>query len=178
MDLVLNNCTGTGTWPGSRMEVEYAEDVGVGSGGGAGGESRVPVADFELGRAPIVQEDCWAVISSYFEENGLVKQQLDSFTDFVENTVQSVVHDLGNLDIEPQNQYNIGIRSATDQGKDESECKYNVRFGQIYITNPITEGGPNMSETVPLFPREARLRNLTYATPLYVDVTKTKYGTT
>ena len=159
------------------MEVEYAEDVGVGSGGGAGGESRsgVPVADFELGRAPIVQEDCWAVISSYFEENGLVKQQLDSFTDFVENTVQSVVHDLGNLDIEPQNQYNIGIRSATDQGKDESECKYNVRFGQIYITNPITEGGPNMSETVPLFPREARLRNLTYATPLYVDVTKTKY---
>ena len=29
------------------------------------------------------QEACWIVISSYFDEKGLVRQQLDSFNEFV-----------------------------------------------------------------------------------------------
>lgn len=37
------------------------------------------------------QEDCWTVISSFFEEKGLVRQQLDSFDEFVQNTMQELV---------------------------------------------------------------------------------------
>ena len=37
---------------------------------------------------PVSQEDSWAVISAYFEEKGLVRQQLDSFDEFIQNTMQ------------------------------------------------------------------------------------------
>ena len=38
--------------------------------------------------AEITQEDAWVVISKYFEEKGLVRQQLDSFDGFISNTIQ------------------------------------------------------------------------------------------
>ncbi|OAC98964.1 hypothetical protein MUCCIDRAFT_149592 [Mucor lusitanicus CBS 277.49] len=43
------------------------------------------------------QEDCWTVISSFFEEKGLVRQQLDSFDEFVQNTMQELVDENSNL---------------------------------------------------------------------------------
>jgi len=151
----------------SGMDVDY-----VGAGGKVSAEEAV--ARRELEEGPIAQEDCWTVISSYFEENGLVKQQLDSFTDFVENTVQSIVHDLGNMDIEPQQQFRPGQAARGGDGEDEGG-KHNIKFGQIYITSAIVNNAGS-DKPEPLFPREARLRNLTYATPLYVDVTSTKYA--
>eukprot|EP00894_Picocystis_sp_ML_P000240 jgi/Pico_ML_1/50757/g1911.t2 len=48
---------------------------------------------------------------------------------------------------------------------------YRIQFHQIYLSKPIVN--ENDGETSVLFPREARLRNLTYSAPLYVDVTKT-----
>ena len=45
------------------------------------------------------------------------------------------------------------------------------KFEQIYLSKPThweKDGAP-----VALMPNEARLRNLTYAAPLYVDITKT-----
>lgn len=46
---------------------------------------------------------------------------------------------------------------------------YKIRFGQIYLSRPMmTESD---GETATLFPKAARLRNLTYSAPLYVDVT-------
>ena len=38
-----------------------------------------------------LQEDAWAVITSFFTEKGLVRQQLDSFNEFVSNTMQEVI---------------------------------------------------------------------------------------
>lgn len=47
---------------------------------------------------------------------------------------------------------------------------YKINFGQIYLSKPMmTESD---GETATLFPKAARLRNLTYSAPLYVDVTK------
>lgn len=43
-----------------------------------------------------------------------------------------------------------------------------IRFGQIYLSKPTFVEADG--ETAVLFPKEARLRNLTYAAPLYVDV--------
>jgi DNA-directed RNA polymerase beta subunit len=43
------------------------------------------------------QEDCWSVISSFFDEKGLVRQQLDSFDEFVQNTMQELVDENSNL---------------------------------------------------------------------------------
>ncbi|CAN1221820.1 DNA-directed RNA polymerase II subunit 2, partial [Linum grandiflorum] len=48
---------------------------------------------------------------------------------------------------------------------------HKISFGQIYLSKPMmTESD---GETATLFPKAARLRNLTYSAPLYVDVSKT-----
>jgi len=50
----------------------------------------------------IMQEDAWAVISAYFEEKGLVRQQLDSFDEFIQNTIQEIVDESADIEIRPQ----------------------------------------------------------------------------
>lgn len=53
----------------------------------------------------------------------------------------------------------------------ESPTQYVIRFEQIYLSKPThweKDGTPTN-----MMPNEARLRNLTYSAPLYVDVTKT-----
>lgn len=113
----------------------------------------------------VTQEDAWAVISSYFEEKGLVRQQLDSFDEFIQNTMQELVDDSRHIRITPESQYNPGQK--------QSDTIYQVNFGQIYLSKPtMTESDTSTSV---MFPHEARLRNLTYAAPLYVDVVCQKF---
>ena len=83
----------------------------------------------------------------------------------MESTLQEIVDELGEIEVKPQAQHRPGGL------EDEQEhYKHQLKFGQIYVsTATISEAS---GETTTLFPREARLRNLTYATPLYVDVTK------
>ncbi|MCI15986.1 DNA-directed RNA polymerase II subunit RPB2-like, partial [Trifolium medium] len=50
---------------------------------------------------------------------------------------------------------------------------YKINFGQIYLSQPLmteSDGG-----TSPLFPKQARLRDLTYSAPLYVDVSESVF---
>ena len=46
------------------------------------------------------QESCWVVISAYFNEKGLVRQQLDSFDEFVTMSIQKIIEDSSRLDLE------------------------------------------------------------------------------
>ncbi|RUS20720.1 hypothetical protein BC937DRAFT_94527 [Endogone sp. FLAS-F59071] len=106
----------------------------------------------------ISQEDCWLVITSFFDEKGLVRQQLDSFDEFVQNTMQELVDENSNLVLQH-------VGNDGDLTK-----RYIIDFGQIYLSKPtMTESD---GSTQPMFPQEARLRNLTYAAPLYVDMAK------
>ncbi|MCD7469894.1 DNA-dependent RNA polymerase II [Datura stramonium] len=112
----------------------------------------------------ITQDDAWAVISAYFEEKGLVRQQLDSFDEFIQNTMQEIVDETADIEIRPESQHNPGRQS------DFVETIYRIKFTQIYLSRPMmTESD---GETNTLFPKAARLRNLTYSSPLYVDVKK------
>ncbi|KAI8374826.1 DNA-directed RNA polymerase II subunit RPB2 [Blakeslea trispora] len=107
---------------------------------------------------PITQEDCWTVISAFFEEKGLVRQQLDSFDEFVQNTMQELVDENSNLVLQ-----HVG-------GDGDVTKRYIINFNQIYLSKPtMTEAD---GSTQPMFPQEARIRNLTYASPLYVDMSK------
>ena len=51
------------------------------------------------------QEDCWQVISSFFKAKGLVRQQLDSFDEFVQNTMQELVDENADLMLDQQDQH-------------------------------------------------------------------------
>jgi DNA-directed RNA polymerase II subunit RPB2 len=118
--------------------------------------------EMAAGEESISQEDCWTVISSFFEEKGLVRQQLDSFNEFIENTMQEIVDENSRLFLE--------TTVASSVEGPSLPRRYEIEFGQVYLSKPtMTEAD---GTTQPMFPNEARLRNLTYAAPLYIDMKK------
>jgi DNA-directed RNA polymerase II subunit RPB2 len=54
------------------------------------------------------QEACWIVISSYFDEKGLVRQQLDSFDEFIQMSVQRIVEDAPPIELQAEAQHTSG----------------------------------------------------------------------
>lgn len=53
----------------------------------------------------ITQEDAWVIINKYFETKGLVRQQLDSFDEFLQNSIQELIDDAGEIKIIPEDQF-------------------------------------------------------------------------
>ena len=53
----------------------------------------------------ITSEDAWGIIDKYFNEKGLVRQQTDSFDEFIINTIQELIDDSGEIVVTPENQY-------------------------------------------------------------------------
>ncbi|RCK60610.1 DNA-directed RNA polymerase II subunit RPB2 [Candida viswanathii] len=113
----------------------------------------------------ITQEDCWTVISSFFQEKGLVSQQIDSFNEFVETSIQELVWEDSHLILDQPAQHT--------SEEDYKNKRYEIVFGKIYISKTSQTEGDGTTHAV--FPQEARLRNLTYSSPLYVDMTKKKF---
>ncbi|PWZ02463.1 putative DNA-dependent RNA polymerase II RPB140 [Testicularia cyperi] len=110
----------------------------------------------------ITQEDCWDVIRAFFEEKGLVRHQLDSFNEFMSNTIQELVEEVRSLTLEQSNQHSGHAEDRTR--------RYEIEFGQIYLNKPTqTESDGSSAQ---LFPQEARFRNLTYSASLFVDVSQ------
>lgn len=73
---------GVGGVMGDEEEDEYGQGPGEYEyGQGDGGEGMMENDEEELDplEEDISQEDAWVVISAYFSEKGLVRQQLDSF---------------------------------------------------------------------------------------------------
>lgn len=125
---------------------------------GYGGPDDEAIEEYE----EITQEDCWTVISSFFEQKGLVRQQLDSFDEFVQNTMQELVDENADLILDQSDQH-TGHEGDVNR-------RYEIKFGQIYLSRPtVTEADGSV---VPVFPQEARLRNLTYSAPLYIEMKK------
>ncbi|MCX8194599.1 MAG: DNA-directed RNA polymerase subunit B'' [Candidatus Micrarchaeota archaeon] len=88
------------------------------------------------------------LLTAYFKENSLVKQHLDSYNKFVEHGLQSIVN-------------RVGVIQPSVEG-------FELRFGQIRLEKPkIIEADGSQR---PIYPSEARLRNLTYAAPIFLEI--------
>jgi len=126
-------------------------------------------ADMQLDVAEpmqMYQEDSWAIIDSFFAEKGLVFQQLGSFDQFIMYELQRVVDQQAPLEVIPQNQYN------PDDVVDTRRV-FVWKFGQVHFNKP-TQDEPDGSARM-LTPREARLRNLSYAAPTFINITQEVY---
>lgn len=87
------------------------------------------------------EEDYWTVITSFFEGKGLVRQQLESYNEFVENTMQSIISDNATLTLDQYSQHTgmrwdetvrpgpaksggmIGVGAAADVGRDGTRSR-------------------------------------------------------
>lgn len=114
----------------------------------------------------ITAEDCWTVVSSFFDTKGLVSQQLDSFDEFVSTTMQEIVNENSEITLD-QN-----LPQAEDEPNEAILRRYSIQFGQVLLSRPaMTESD---GSTTTMVPQEARLRNLTYSSPMYLSMTWTK----
>jgi DNA-directed RNA polymerase subunit B len=97
-------------------------------------------------------------LNAFFKDKGLVRQHLDSFNEFIDRGLQEVIDEIGEIPIEvPEN-------------------PYKVKLGQIWIIDPQTRiTGPYATEVDgtkhEIYPLEGRLRNLTYAAPVALEMT-------
>ena len=86
----------------------------------------------------------------FFAEEGLVKQHLQSYNDFVWNTLQRIIDEIQGITIEVP------------------DHTYHIKFGTIEVREPrVVEVDGTVRK---VYPRETRIRNLTYAAPLYLDI--------
>jgi len=93
------------------------------------------------------------LIQKYFEENSIIESDIESFNNFVDVELQKIVNE--NREVEPTI---IPPNVET----------YKIRFDKIWITKPeITEADGSKRD---IFPSEARLRKITYAAPMFVEV--------
>ncbi|KAI6086836.1 DNA-dependent RNA polymerase II beta subunit [Hypoxylon rubiginosum] len=116
----------------------------------------------DYGDDTITPEDCWTVIGSYFKSKGLVSQQIDSFNDFQETTIQELVDEHATITVD---------QSSPPQASEDEVIvlrRYEIKLGHVTIARPIAMESDNTSG--PLLPYECRDRNMTYAAPLYVGI--------
>jgi len=89
-----------------------------------------------------------ALMDSYFRTNSLVKQQLDSYNRFVEFGMQEIIDRVGKIDTHVEG--------------------FSLRLGKVRVEPPRfyeVKGGYRQ-----ILPAEARLRNITYAAPMFLDI--------
>ena len=93
------------------------------------------------------------LIKKYFEEHNFVASDIASFDFFIENELQKIIDE--NRIIEPT----IIPHNIDD---------FKIRLDKIWVTKPeITEADGSKR---PIFPIEARLRKISYAAPVYIEV--------
>ncbi len=93
------------------------------------------------------------LIKKYFEDNSLVKANLDSFNSFMENGIQEVVKEIG--DIVPT----IIPPDVQD---------FRIKLDKIEVEKPLIIEADGSKR--PIFPIEARLRKISYSAPIYLNI--------
>jgi len=98
-----------------------------------------------------VSPQIWELIKHFLDEKGLVRQHIDSYNEFIESGLQAIVDETGEIPIEIE------------------DYPLKIKLGKIEIGTPrVTEVDGSERQ---IFPTEARIRNLTYAAPLHVEMT-------
>ncbi len=65
----------------------------------------------------IMKDSVWDVITSYFDEKGLVRQQLDSYDEFITNSIHEIVEESFPIDIYPEPDVPESSKEYTDKRK-------------------------------------------------------------
>ncbi len=85
------------------------------------------------------------------KEKGWVNFQIDSFNHFLEYGIQNIIDEIETVSLNPE----LG--------------DHKLKFGKVHIGRPSVKEADGSTRQI--FPNEARIRNLTYAAPVYVDIT-------
>jgi len=113
----------------------------------------------------ISDEIIWKMIDIYFRDNphGLVRHHIESYNDFLDYDLSTIFKETNplKLDLEYDKKNNLFLSSA--------QIFFAGKQGnKIYYGKPIIYDSQDNIHY--MFPNEARLRNMTYALPIYIDL--------
>uniref|UniRef100_UPI00358DE3D5 DNA-directed RNA polymerase III subunit RPC2 isoform X2 n=1 Tax=Myxine glutinosa TaxID=7769 RepID=UPI00358DE3D5 len=98
-------------------------------------------------------QDKWKLLPAFLQVKGLVKQHIDSFNYLV------------NVEIK-------NIMKANEKITSDADPMWYLKYLNIYVGTPDVEESFNV--TRPVSPHECRLRDMTYAAPITVDIEYTR----
>jgi len=101
----------------------------------------------------IDEKHIWEILKNKFDgsNRALIDHQISTFEEFVERGLQKI--------IEEESEITVSV---------ERTKRYTVSFGQVYVPPVCTIN--EKRKLVPILPHEARMRDMTYETPVQVDI--------
>jgi DNA-directed RNA polymerase III subunit RPC2 len=96
-----------------------------------------------------MDQDRWHLVPAFLRAQGLVKQHIDSYNHFVDTELTQILHANSQIDSDVDPNFRLWYR--------------NIRVGQPLLRE-------QMIDYKEITPQECRLRDLTYAAPIYVDI--------
>lgn len=90
------------------------------------------------------------LLRSFEKDRSWVRYQIDSFNNFVDFGIQRIINDIGTINLVPE----------TGESK--------LKFDRIEIGKPVIKEADGSVRQI--FPNEARIRNLTYLAPIWVNI--------
>ncbi|MFB6283215.1 MAG: DNA-directed RNA polymerase subunit B'', partial [Halobacteria archaeon] len=91
---------------------------------------------------------------AYFDAERVPEHHIESFNNFLDHGMQQVIDEQETID--------------TDIGEKEEEEEVFVKLGNIRTETPRVREADGSEE--PLYPQEARLRNITYSAPMFMEM--------
>lgn len=109
---------------------------------------------------------------AFLERNDPVRHHIESYNDFVENKLQAIVdsQEVIETDIEViEEPDEEELEQETEEERAErKENTFFVELGRIRVGDPIAKEADG--STSHIYPMEARLRKLSYAAPIYLEM--------
>ncbi len=103
----------------------------------------------------MINENKHLIVKKYLEDHSLVESNVTSFNEFIEHRMQEIVDE---------------ISGSLEQDEEEFE----IKLGKIEVGKPIITEADGSANRI--MPYEARIRNLTYAAPVHLELTVKKDG--
>ena len=100
----------------------------------------------------------WPIIEDLLSKEGIARQHLNSFNEFRERGLQSIIDEVGHIDIE------------------NAEYPYKIQLGKVRLQQPrMMELDGSITH---ITPAEGRLRNVSYASPVMMEASVVEDGKT
>src|SRR6266849_9103612 len=98
----------------------------------------------------------WPIIQDILKREGIARQHLNSYDEFLERGLQSIIDEVGQIEIE------------------SAEYPYKIQLGKLKLQQPrMMELDGSITHIAPM---EARLRNVTYASPVMLEASVVEDG--
>ena len=104
-------------------------------------------------------KNTWDIANIYFKKKNVhVKHHIESFNYFLTQQLPEIVKENNP----------IIIYGDYDEDNQKYLKEYQITFGNVYLSKPVIY--ENNGSIKQMYPNEARLRNLTYSSNLYIDI--------